>query len=1321
MEPADRGVSIDHTSNGQGQSAAAQEWIGQVVPALEAVHSDRSSNDTRKQATAFLEEAKAHSGAPYYGFRLALDAAQPAVARYYGLSVLEYAIRYQWSDYSDAQRVAVQGWLDQLGEHLDPHDPLYHRSKIAQLWGDVAKRLWPAQWPDMDTRLVNIWHGGPVNKTFVAVVLDGLSEDIFNREDATATLRGSDLSKACVNIFTPLDVLQIHFPHRDIKANVRCGDEGWLTRLGGCLQACAADPTSETEQGTYCIVKVIVAMTSALRWASPVAIAAAQCVPSLRQCLAMPMVSAQMAAIDGLYALYCRTNYQDEEYVSLVCPSYTHESVQLLSKIYRWSTTDASAIDDEKYQLGKKLAEVESRPHLIPESSDLPAFLNLLLEMLASQSLTISIPILHTWTRLLRSDVIGGSDTMLPLIGRLLEICSQRLVRYESFPEDSEDPAILYLNEDLDTQPERHAFLGNYRRYCVQVVEIIVRRKPFEAMYHVLGQVDHSLQTLYHEQPPFQPETYSRSSIPLLRVDSHFTVVEAALRGYMKWTTSHGGNPQKDELERNTMEVNLESWCERLLDMNFEDPLIRKRVLQLGVAFSTSALDKKADFMLKVLKHILMSRPVEKPEYPTYSMAVKELRNDCLQELRRLARKMPDDLIIVYDDLEAKINEIVATQTLEDRQRISFYSFLFIICHRSTTMEPELRERRLSSFVAPIKQAWQNAELNASLESFAGFCQAAGVGRVQQYLVSRRVDEVLDWSTHPLDDDGLAIQKEISDAFKRLPLGPTKGLLGVSVDQVKKGSNPYQMATVLWHDTIPIILPQLLKLLRYSHAFHNMANWSLLPPNMQPVVTRVLTDRFWQAGISTGSKDDFYARVTGTKMTLEGFASSVRGAVRTIRELCYSIIFCMTRLDVHFYGFADLPTPLADAFFTDAQALSSHQFSTMLNVMRYLVDDCPVALREQFLPTIVSRLFTELDLKVNTEWEKLGQRLEMSSGNDNLTDEMKEESILRQLAITSVHMVAGLLDPHRENPPDPSAAQGRPAETDAGRSDEGHKASGGGTTGSPSSTSPNSMRNFVLSSPTILHPLLVFCTHGLQIRDTRSSGIIIRVLTSIIPEFASPTSATHSSIRTHISDSVLKAAITSLHSSYFVDVQKDLAQLIATLYLTYAPLSSLPHQILAGLPTVTEEKLDRTARALFAAHSPRHQRALVLDLLEGVRGVSVSELGKVPVLPAPAATAAATAAKRTSSTGKREDRGAGGGGGGMGRRERSGILDAYASTSTMASGRGVGNPIMDGTGGGGADGDGVAEKERDMAREREREREKREGSVDLGGVQDMFA
>lgn len=198
---------------------------------------------------------------------------------------------------------------------------------------------------------------------------------------------------------------------------------------------------------------------------------------------------------------------------------------------------------------------LEERPALIPQDSDLSSFFNLLLSILRNQSLHVSIPILHLWTKLLKSASISNLTFVAAVTGDLLEVCSQRLLKYEALPEDSTMPSIVFLNEDVDNIPERHAFLGNYSRFCNEIVGIIVQKQPFDALYHILGQADQVLSNLFEGEPAFQGKkaavllfytgsnaskvrTYTKNSIPLLRLDAQFTVVEAALKGYARWMSN---------------------------------------------------------------------------------------------------------------------------------------------------------------------------------------------------------------------------------------------------------------------------------------------------------------------------------------------------------------------------------------------------------------------------------------------------------------------------------------------------------------------------------------------------------------------------------------------------------------------------------------------------------------------------------------------------------------------------------------------------------------------------------------------------------------
>ena len=91
---------------------------------------------------------------------------------------------------------------------------------------------------------------------------------------------------------------------------------------------------------------------------------------------------------------------------------------------------------------------------------------------------------------------------------------------------------------------------------------------------------------------------------------------------------------------------------------------------------------------------------------------------------------------------------------------------LTVSSHRATSIPPTARMQRLEAFIAPVKQLWQNPELDEALSSFNGFCELLGIGKVRNYLVSHRVHEISDWSTMQLDDQGQAMQAELNERVK---------------------------------------------------------------------------------------------------------------------------------------------------------------------------------------------------------------------------------------------------------------------------------------------------------------------------------------------------------------------------------------------------------------------------------------------------------------------------------------------------------------------------------------------------------------------------
>jgi len=262
--------------NANGQTLQQPQPLDQIKQALQIVYDPHSSNDSRKQAGAFLESAKSDKEAPYHGFTLAYDRGHDAVVRHFGLLLLEQAVRYSWADYTAEESGMVRGWILGLAENVkvDGRDPVYLRNKIAQLWVEIAKRSWASEWLDMDELLVRLWdnstqQGNPAQRDLVLSILENLVEDVFNREDSVAGIRNTPLSKACIDIFTPLDVLKENFPGREPSAVLRCGEGGWLTRLTEMLEKCLEAGVNNNTEVEACAVKVLGTLKACMSWAIP--------------------------------------------------------------------------------------------------------------------------------------------------------------------------------------------------------------------------------------------------------------------------------------------------------------------------------------------------------------------------------------------------------------------------------------------------------------------------------------------------------------------------------------------------------------------------------------------------------------------------------------------------------------------------------------------------------------------------------------------------------------------------------------------------------------------------------------------------------------------------------------------------------------------------------------------------------------------------------------------------------------------------------------------------------------------------------------------
>ncbi|KAE9981484.1 hypothetical protein BLS_007313 [Venturia inaequalis] len=759
-----------------------------------------------------------------------------------------------------------------------------------------------------------------------------------------------------------------------------------------------------------------------------------------------------------------------------------------------------------------------------------------------------------------------------------MEMCSSRLVRYESLPEDSEEPTVLFLEHDFDTIPEKHAFLGNYRRYCVEVVEAVVRKFPVDAVNHILGQAQTLLREIQQELASFQPQQFSKKSTPFLRVDAQILLVDAAVKGYNKYLEHQDEtDPQQNEVTRNTMLSTFVEFYENSLAMDFIDPAVQRRVLSSLVGMVVRVFKQpRPDLAVVILQRLLQTNMQEDPSLPDYSEAVRSLSYLGVTESQKLATYLPNTLYELYDDLEKTVQNMHATRNYDEAHRLGFNAFLFIITLKARDLDEATRLTRLRAMLQESTDVWTNQEFTESAQGFESFLTILGLGPLPQYLFSHNFHKLQEWGENFLDAEGIAIQANVNDRMEHVPHRATRTLLMATFDKLSETDPIHDTAVSLWSEAMPTILPTLLKTLRHVHAFGDRSSWGQLPEEMQHVMHRILTDRFWQAGISTESMEDFYARVNSSKNSYEGFASTIRGALRQVREKSYSILCYLARLNGKFYGLPDLPGAIADAVYGTIQSLSAHQTTVLVNMSSQLIGRCPADLRGSFLPPVLVALFQQLDLKLNSEWEAVVHRTSQTGEDDNLNDEMKSESILRLLTFNAVSVANSLLDI------DPSISQNDPS-------------------------NDSRMHKMILERTQVFGQMLIFLTSALRFRDTRSCNMVIQIFGRTLPFFSKP-----SDFQVYICDNVLKAAIQSFNEPYFVDAQKNLASLIAQIISMDATEKGVPRSILLSLPGLGENKVDKVIAKVRSSKSAQQGGNAVLSLLSGLRGVSIHELGKMP-------------------------------------------------------------------------------------------------------------
>ncbi|KAL6946625.1 hypothetical protein ACO0RG_000783 [Hanseniaspora osmophila] len=1062
--------------------------VNKIVGALDVIYAPQSTNEQRLQAQQFLDVVKSHQDAPLFGYTIYTFCPEDNyIIKHFGLQLLEYSIKYHWSEYDLPKTTQVRNWVQELNLKVTPQSPRYIKEKLAFLWVSVCKKIWgeclkfnvfgepinksskstassqatlceggitsngnginvenpknvPARsmeqlkpevqemlvnsWFDMDSNLMIMWSQNEGTRELVLLIFRTLFEDIFLLDDITAMKRLQYLQPLCVMLISSSEIYSKHYNVENLWPYFKKNEKGWFQVWTENLNECLNDPLKK--DSSY-VVRLLETLKNCLNWPFASIMVQSNIAALLFKCLLTSNCKIQVLALDSLHVLYTRPYTKTEQLATIMDVYYN--SVDLLEQFYETLLFDPSVeVDDEKYPVVKKFVDMIVSFHIsflkLAENDDpakihiLKRYLDLILKITKNSSLVVSGLTLEMWVYLLRQDDKLELLSDFNIIPQLLQFAADSLIYYE---EIKDHVSKNYIDTDYQSIEEYKSFCSLYRKPIRDIIRLI----SCVQLDYALDWLNQRLNIFFSSpvgsvvlEQTFLPHDEE----PYLGALSQLMIVECFINGCIRWKIWYDNKSPDYESKLSGICGKLEMLSNQLINLNIKEPSLLKKEVQNFALFLTMLEDNA---LLILLEKIITTATLEYPDEQKLENdndekadSIRSLKYACGLELNRMALLMPESLSKIYNDLEGVVARIL--DKLSYHEVVSFKSFLMIIVLKSSMPD---KEAKFSQIVDPELVAWSDKDTVVGLQDLPWFMERLGIVKIAEYFEHRSINEKSDLLSISMDTEGKELKSALSKRWSHLfPVRATRIFVHYSVEKLKNDED-YSMIQNLWKPRIVPILPYILRLLFQLQAYHDSENWVSLPVTVQSFVKNSTTERFWEAGASNKTKDEFIDENMKAMSTVRDFSDSVGHIVRYTREVVLAILATVSRLGSIVYDVEGFAQELLNSIFIEKQdkisnklvyspGVSKHGWKHIVNTaIRPILKNCPAENLVGFTHEFMPRLFETLNCILSNYWAVYMHNDEYQpiaaaqTDDEDITEEILENTLLRQLTSVVVRLL----------------------------------------------------------------------------------------------------------------------------------------------------------------------------------------------------------------------------------------------------------------------------------------------------------------------------
>ncbi|CCK68875.1 karyopherin MSN5 KNAG_0B04410 [Huiozyma naganishii CBS 8797] len=992
----------------------------QVLAALEVIYSPSSTNNDRLKSQTFLDRVRLQEESPFWGYEIVLNNSTNFIVKHFGLGLITHAMKHSWKDYNAEKRITLRKCIMELNYRVIDEDPRYIKEKLAYLWVEVAKRTWgealkggdPTEellvesWVDMDSNLTELWGISQASRELALIIFRILFEDVFLLDDMIVLKRMTIIQPLCVMLVCPMDVFAAKYKFTEKWTLFKANQEGWFSVWINELNVALTEGNS-----TY-VIRLLETLKTCLNWPLSEVIIKNDVLSTLLQCFLSSIPKAQSMALDSMHILLTRPYNNDEHYQLVI--NKVFDSMDILDKVYgdlQFNMEDG--VDESKYPIIKKFVDMVSCLYVCVfkvdnDNGQIEKYMKLVLRATFHPSLIVSGLTLDLWCSCLRN------DDFIPLLDRyvlrdLLQFAADALIYYEQI---EDHVSKKFMDIDFQSKTDYQSFCSSYRKKIRDIIRLI----SCVRLDYTYDWLNDRLNTYFAS--PYGQEILSSTFLntkvePYLSALSQFMIIECFINGCIRWKIWYPSTENDYDTKLEDILQKLEILSNQLIALNIREPSLLKKLVQNFALFLTMLKDNVLFMLLeKIITTATLDYPgIDLDELNEKSEAVRELRYACGIELNRMALLMPESLKAIYPDLESVVARIMPN--LSYHEKISFESFLLTIILKSSL---EGKEERFSAIVDPELMAWSDKGTVVGLSDIPWFMERLGVVQIAEYFQKRGINENSNLLDIPIDEEGKKLKNDLSKRWQTLfPVRATRMFIHYSMQSVKKDEE-FKMLQDLWRPRIVPILPYIMRLLYQLTAYHDPDSWVDLPVVVQSFVKYSTVERFWEAGASNKSKDEFIDEHMKAMQTLRDFADSVGHIVRYTREYTLLVISAISSLGSVFFEIDEVPDMLLDsiAIYKPGTSIispgvSTHGWKHVLNVaIRPILKNCPESCSAKFMPAFLPKLFKTLDILLCEKWSGIMNDNDSSAGprdDDEVTEEILEENLLRQLTTVVVLML----------------------------------------------------------------------------------------------------------------------------------------------------------------------------------------------------------------------------------------------------------------------------------------------------------------------------